>query len=164
MEVALKAVEWLDLTSKDNVLDIGSGVGKFCLLGAQAVHAKFTGVELRKEFVEIASSLVTKLKLPNAHFICSDIKEINFSDYSAFYFYNPFCEMLSETVLIDEQITFSRDKHREYEDFIFEQLETLPIGTKIITYCSPQFVLPVTYNLKDLYFEGTLSLWEKTEN
>lgn len=162
MEVVLKAVDWLDVKQSTKVLDIGSGVGKFCMVGAQASNAHFFGIELRSEFVEISRSLAKKLKLKNAHFIHADVTKIDFSEYDAFYYYNPFCEMLSEKTLIDEQITFSRERHRAHEDYVLQQLERCKKGTKIVLYCSSEFALPSSYQLRDLYFDGTLSLWEKT--
>lgn len=143
------------------MLDIGSGVGKFCLTAGQLSNAQFTGVELRQSFVDVSNELKQKIKSSNVNFICTDIKQIDFRDYTAFYFYNPFCEMLSEKVLIDDQVSYSRDGHRSYEDYVYDQLAQMPVGTKIVTYCSPQFIMPPDYELRELYFEGTLSLWTK---
>lgn len=162
IEVAYKALDWLDVKSTDKVLDIGSGVGKFCIIAGHASRAQFTGVELRKSFIEVASDMAKKLGIENVSFINADINTINFKDYDAFYYYNPFCEMLSEKVLIDNQITYSRESHRAYEDYVYDQLQQLPKGTKIVTYCSPQFIMPPDYDLSELYFEGTLSLWVRS--
>lgn len=162
IEVALKALDWLDLKGNDHVLDIGSGVGKFCIVAGHSSNAQFTGVELRQEFVDISILLAQKLEVRNVQFICSDINQIDFTQHTAFYYYNPFCELLSEKVLIDNQLTFSREKHRAYEDYVFDQLNKMPLGTKMVMYCSPQFIMPPDYDLKELYFEGTLTLWERT--
>jgi len=39
------------------ILDVGSGVGKFCLIAALASEARFLGVEQRGRFVELSRSM-----------------------------------------------------------------------------------------------------------
>src|SRR5882672_8569148 len=52
------------------VLDIGSGVGKFCLAGAfYKPSASFFGIEQRKDLIVHADLAKDKLELTNVHFI-----------------------------------------------------------------------------------------------
>jgi len=160
-EVIKIAVEWMELDASSKVLDIGSGVGKFCIEGARINEAQFTGVEIRPELVDEADRVVQELGLKNVQFICSDIKDIDFSEFSSFFYYNSFCEHLSINEVIDDSLDFSRENHREYEDLVFEQMNKMPKTTKIVCYNSREFILPNTYRLVRMNKEGDLALWIK---
>ena len=169
IEVIKAAVDWLgnEGTSTDGkpstnrILDIGSGVGKFCLIGAMNSNAHFTGIEIRKNLIDEAVKLKSDLKLKNVDFIHSDIKEIDFSLFTSFYFYNPFCELMALSGSIDDQIKFDEEAYYDYQDFIAEQLKRTPKGTKLVTYCSPDLDISMDFDLKDMYFDGQLQLWER---
>lgn len=163
IEIARIAIEWLELDEHSHLLDIGSGVGKFCCIAAEMTNAKITGVEKRKNLVRIAEKVIKEKELSNIQIINSNITKIDFKDFNAFYYYNPFCEQISIQGSIDDTIAFSQVRYREYEDYVIDQMEHLPIGTKIVTFYSQEFTLPETYELKNLYFNSTLALWVKTK-
>ncbi|MCJ8289209.1 MAG: methyltransferase domain-containing protein [Crocinitomicaceae bacterium] len=161
IEVIQTAVEWLGTKSENRILDIGSGVGKFCIIGAMNSRAHFTGVETRKNLVDEAIVLKKELKLSNVDFIHSDIKEIDFKNFTSFYFYNPFCEHMAISGSIDDQIKFDEEAYYFYQDFVVDQLKKTPKGTKLVMYCSPDLDISIDFDLKDMYFEGLLQLWVK---
>jgi hypothetical protein len=161
IEVIKTAVRWLGTESENKILDIGSGVGKFCLIGAMNSKAHFTGVETRKNLVDEARQLQKELELSNVNFIHSDIKDVDFNDYTSFYFYNPFCEHMALSGGIDDQIQFDEEAFYSYQDFVEEQLKQTPKGTKLVKYCSPDFDISTDFDLADMYFEGQLQLWLK---
>lgn len=163
IEAARIAIEWLELDENSHLLDIGSGVGKFCCIAAEMTPAKITGVEKRKDLVRIANKVIKEKGLHSIQIIHSNITDVEFKDFNAFYYYNPFCEQLSINELIDGTIKFSRDKFRLYEDYVIDQMSLVPIGTKIVTFYSQEFTLPETYELKNLYLNSTLALWIKTK-
>ena len=164
IEVVKIALNWLEITEKSRVLDIGSGIGKFCTLGALLTKGHFTGVEMRSELVETANFLIKELDLCNIHYLHSNITEIDFTEYNAFYYYNPFCEQIAISDAIDDTIAYSQIQFREYEDYVIDQLSALPINTRVVTYCSETFAFPDTYELKNLNSDGTLALWIKTKD
>lgn len=169
IEVIKAAVDWLGTgnstsdgkPSANRILDIGSGVGKFCLIGAMNSKAHFTGVETRKNLVDEAVNMKKQLQLKNVDFIHSDVKEIDFSNFTSFYFYNPFCELMALSGTIDDQIKFDEEAYYIYQDFVADQLKRTPKGTKLVKYCSPDLDISMDFDLKDMYFEGLLQLWEK---
>jgi 16S rRNA A1518/A1519 N6-dimethyltransferase RsmA/KsgA/DIM1 with predicted DNA glycosylase/AP lyase activity len=161
VDVIKSAVDWLGTGSKNKVLDIGSGVGKFCLIGAMNSRAHFTGVETRQNLVEEANHLKKELDLSNVDFIHSDITEVDFKEFTSFYFYNPFCEHMAVSGGIDEQITFDEEAFYKYQDYVADQLIKTPKGTKLVKYCSPDFDISMDFDLTDMYFEGLLQLWVK---
>lgn len=159
IEVIRTAVDWLGTESTNRILDIGSGVGKFCLIGAMNSRAQFTGVETRKKLVDQANSLKKELKLTTVDFIHSDIRQIDFSQFSSFYFYNPFCEHIALSGSIDDQISFDEDTYYMYQAFVEEKLKNMPRGTKVVSYCSPDLDISMEFDLHDMYFDGLLQLW-----
>lgn len=163
IEIARIAIEWLELDENSHLLDIGSGVGKFCCIAAEMTSAKITGVEKRKNLVRIAEKVIKDKELSNIQIIHSNITKIDFKDFNAFYYYNPFCEQIAIQGSIDDTISFSQVKYREYEDYVIDQLDQLPIGTRIVTYYSQEFTLSASYALKNLYYNSTLALWVKTK-
>ncbi len=161
IEVIKVAVDWLG-TNKDNrILDIGSGVGKFCLMGALHGNAHFTGVELRENLYQEAQKLKSQLDLSNVEFIHGDVKDINFKSYTSFYFYNPFCEHIAVSGAIDDQIPFDENTFYAYQDLVEQQLKETPKGTKLVKYCSPELEISVDFDLHEMYFDGQLQLWIK---
>ena len=127
VEVAKAALDWLDIKGESRVLDIGSGVGKFCSLGALLTDGQFTGVEKRRELVETAKSTIKNLELRNIQYIHSNITKVDFSQFDSFYYYNPFCEQISISNPIDNTISYSPNKYRMYEDYVINQFTNLPI-------------------------------------
>ena len=105
VEVAKLAADYLVDKPNCKVLDIGSGAGKFCLIGAASTKGRFYGVEQRESLVKLSQRIAKKHNVNNVEFIHSNIKEISFSDYDAFYFYNPFYENIDDSLLIDNKIT-----------------------------------------------------------
>src|SRR3954471_20676012 len=55
VEVATRAADLLVASAYTRVLDVGSGAGKFCIVGALATrHGRFYGVEQRADLVHAA--------------------------------------------------------------------------------------------------------------
>ncbi len=162
VEVAKQAAEFLATFPGAKILDIGSGAGKFCLVGASSTHGKFIGIEQRKNLVDLSIEIATSRHLKNVQFIHANITEINFSDYNAFYFYNSFQENLEPDACIDTSISTEPIYYRHYSDYVSSELAKKPIGTRLVTYWSSLSEVPSNYKLQYATFEGRLKFWEKT--
>ncbi|RUA29720.1 MAG: SAM-dependent methyltransferase [Bacteroidetes bacterium] len=143
------------------VLDVGSGVGKFCIVGATLTEGIFTGIEQRKYLVDISNSLFDNYGLENARAIHANVTSIDFGFYDAFYFYNPFMENLCKSRRIDDIVTLSENHYTEYIIYVHSQLLNLPNGTKIVTYCSNGIKIPNSYKKIASYENELLDLWVK---
>ena len=117
---------------------------------------------MRTNLVKEALRIVKKLKINNASFINRDITNVSFDDFDAFYYYNPFVELIAVADLVDNSIEFNKSKFNESEKYVFQQLDKKPIGTRVVTYCSPNFFLPDSYFAKEILNDGALVFWEKT--
>ncbi len=159
--VGRTVVEWLNLDEHSRVLDIGSGVGKFCAVASSISEAKFMGVEIRRNLHEEAERFAQQFDLKNVEYVNADITTIDFRDYTGFYFYNPFCEQLATSDWIDHALDFSDENYYAYQNYVLEQFEHLPIGTRIVTYCSEDLIFSYNFRLHQLSDDGQLQLWVK---
>ncbi len=162
VEVALEAAVFLSEMKSPNILDIGSGAGKFCLIGAAITKANFTGVELRPVLYKVAKRIATHYGLSNAQFINSNIIEIDFLKYNAFYYFNPFYENIEKTNIIDDTLDLKTQNYNIYTKYVKEQLENMPKGTRLVTYWSSAKDVPLNYTLQAESMNGLLEMWEKT--
>lgn len=161
VDVAKTALDLLNIQEATTVLDIGSGVGKFCCLGGLLTEGHFVGVEQRSELINISIKTVLDLNLSKVSFILGNVVNIDFKAFDAFYYFNPFFEQITPIAAIDDQIELSRSNYKRYEKYVQDQFADLKIGTRIVTYCSEDFILPSSYTQVTSEFRGTLSLWEK---
>ena len=143
------------------VLDIGSGVGKFCLAAAHFHPAcYFTGVEQRAGFVTMANEARTALGIQNASFIHSNFTSIDFNAYDHFYFYNAFYENIADHGVIDDGIAKSNTLYHDYHRQLFRKLEKMPAGTRVAAFYSlEEDEMPRGYHIVNDAAAGTLKCW-----
>ncbi len=164
VEIVLSILELLDLGDESKVLDVGSGAGKFCLVGALNSKAHFFGVEQRQPLVKMANQLAKDFRITNASFIYSDALKIDWSEYEVIYLFNPYYEnIMAAGLRIDLDIKVS---HKKYKDYILEtmnKLSQLKVGTKIVTYYGFGQGLPDNYKLTTSLAVGLsqIELWTK---
>ena len=133
--VAKKAAAYLAADKGAKILDIGSGVGKFCLAAAfYQPAAQYFGIEQRENLVSYAKGAQQKLQIDNVTFTAGNFTELKFSTYDHFYFYNSFYENLVGTQRIDDDIAYSRELYDLYRFTLYRQLEKMPFGTKLVTF------------------------------
>jgi SAM-dependent methyltransferase len=163
LEVAKKAAQFLAVSAKEKVLDIGSGSGKFCLIAAHFYpEVQFVGVEQRKDLVELSNKLAAKLELKNAQFIHENISNLDFSKYDHFYFYNSFYENFEGTQKIDNKVPYSEKLYDYYNLCLYKQFNKKPTGTRIASYHSLGNEIPPGYEVMQTDFENYLQYWIKT--
>jgi SAM-dependent methyltransferase len=150
------------------VLDVGAGPGKFCVIAAREVPTcSFVGVELRPHLVHLARKLTARLSVPNASFVNGDAFELDWSEYDAFYFYNPFAEQLHEPdFALDRSLTLMPARFLDYVSRAGKRLANARIGTRVVTYHSFGAPVPPGYDLTQRHMIGTdcLELWIKLQH
>ncbi len=157
LDAVEKAVQFLAPKEGVRILDIGSGVGKFCLAGAYYKRrAFFYGVEQRKDLVEHARTAQKAVGLSNVSFIHQNFTRLDLKKYDHFYFYNSFYENVKGTPKIDYNVPFSETLYNYYNRFLFKQLEEMPAGTRVVTRCSWEDRIPPSYAVVDSDFEMML--------
>lgn len=165
IEVARRAAQLLVNFDGARVLDVGSGVGKFCLVGSLVSKGRFYGIEQRKHYVDLANSLVSRFKLSRTAFTHGNFKDLKWSEYDAVYLFNPFQENKTPEQRLDDSVPLSRDLYREYVIAAFEKLESMRKGARVVTYHGFGGAFPESFErkLSEWCYRGPLELWIKSK-
>lgn len=161
VEVAKTAAQFLAEKSGAKVLDIGSGAGKFCMIGAVCTKGHFTGVEQRESLYLLSEQLVERFGLSDIDFIHSNITEIDFKAFDSVYFFNAFQENIFRSGSIDDSVLLDKQLYTMYSAYVKNQLDTMPAGTRLATYFSFMDEVPDSYKIQFTHFDDKLKLWQK---
>lgn len=163
VDVAKKAIAFLDQEGGSAVLDLGSGAGKFCLVAAANSKAIITGVEQRENLVQVSRKLAVKYQLHQVDFIHGDLKNLDFTNYNAFYFFNSFEENINLKDKMDKDNSINFEQYHTYIKLLREKLTGVKSGTRIVTYCGDAAEIPENYLLVKSSNKGKLRFWEKKD-
>lgn len=161
LAVAKRAASFLVDCADKKVLDIGSGAGKFCLIGAVTTTGHFTGVEQRHALVKLSTRIAASCSLKNTTFIHSNILAVDFSAFDAFYMFNPFFENVSAAPLLDRAVLSSPALFKSYSSYVSGQLQSLREGTRLATYYTSPSMIPASFSEVEVSEDGHLRLWVK---
>ncbi len=159
--IARKAAEFLAEPGA-RVLDIGSGIGKFCLTaGYHYPETSFHGVEQRAELVYFAEEARQYTGLDNVSFINANITQLDFNQFDHFYFYNSFYENIDPENSIDDTIATSFSLYSYYTQYLYKKLAEKSSGTRLITFHCFDDVIPLDYCLVNTSCDTLLRMWIK---
>lgn len=144
VRVAVRATSLLCATKHTRVLDVGAGVGKVCTIGALSGEGTWVGVEQHAALVESAGDLARALGVAaRTRFLQADAFAIDWNDFDALYFYNPFELNLFDSAELPPRSTqIARVQQR---------LAALPDRTRVATLHGFGGVMPPSFEL--LYHE-----------
>ncbi len=165
LAVAARVADWLAELEVRTVVDIGSGVGKFCVAAARRCTCHFTGIEQRERFVTAARALARSFEVDDrVSFLAGTLDDVEVPVADVYYLYNPFGENLfrpqahlAPDVELSEQ-RFDRDVAT-----VERLLENAPAGTYVLTYNGFGGNMPRPYGevRVDLELPNVLRLWRK---
>ena len=164
VRIAARAARLLTETGARRILDVGSGVGKFCIVGALSTSADFVGVERRKRLVEIARSAASHYGADRATFVQADIDAFSFEGFSGIYLYHPVYEQISNVVRqIDGTTERSWAAYRHFVDTTTAKLAALSPPVVVVTFDGFGGAMPAAYALKEVEsaWYDRLELWIK---
>jgi hypothetical protein len=155
MQVAVRAATLLCSTPRTRVLDVGSGIGKLCAIGALSTLGMWVGVEQHDLLVVTARNVARSLGVTDRTlFLQGDVFALDWNDFDALYFYNPF----------ELDLFGDASPHRSAQVLRVQQrLAALPRATRVLTLHGFGGVMPPTFEL--LYHERVpvcgldLALW-----
>jgi SAM-dependent methyltransferase len=161
--VARRAASLFDATNETRILDVGAGVGKFCIVGALTTPATFVGVEHRGALVDAAREVVRRSAIPRIEIIHADMSAIDWAGFDGIYLFNPFYENLDPRCAIDYSIELSPTRFADDCFCVRRKLDSLPIGTRVITYHGSGSTLPRSYRLvlREALGSDKIALWRK---
>jgi len=95
-----KVLKTLNITSRDSIVDFGSGKGGALFTFSKYPFAKITGCEISHDLVAIAKKNLQVMNVKSVTF--AEMDAANFTDldeYNYFYFFNPFpCQVMTSVV------------------------------------------------------------------
>lgn len=161
VKIAIKAAKLLVDHPSDKIVDIGSGIGKFCCIGASVTDAHFYGVEKRKTLINVYNKIKRTYKLKNTHFINTDFTELDFKTFNGIYFFNSFHEYYDESCVLDETSKVSLNAYKKYHSDLMDKLNECNKGTKLVTYHTFKNRIPSSYQFIDANETGLLKFYIK---
>lgn len=161
LHVGVTAARWLTEDGKKNVLDIGAGIGKFCIAGAQYTDSNFYGIEYRESLVNLANELIERFSLKNASVQHGDVMEIDFTNFDAFYLYNPFYENLAFHKRLNNEVELLGSLYGYYFKNTELKLSQTKKGTRLVTFHGNNFEVPESFKKVKEAEGGALKLWIK---
>lgn len=162
LSIAQQAADFLADAPGKKILDLGSGVGKFCLAGAHFnPHATFYGVEQRYKLHQYAVAAKDVAQVENVEFVNENFTRVDLSSYDNFYFYNSFFENLDDNDRIDEEVAYSTNLYIQYCRHFYRALERKPAGTRLVTFHSLQDEVPPAFQVVYVSDDLQLKMWIK---
>lgn len=164
--VAVRVASWLRSRGVCSVLDVGSGAGKFCVVGALSTGLSFTGVEQRGHLFDAARSLAARFGVSDrARFVHGDFDTVDCQRFDALYFYNPFGENVAPRASqLDETVELGRARFNRDIATAQAVLSRMPVGAYLVTYNGYGGRVPDNFDLLQAKVAGLslLRLWRKT--
>jgi SAM-dependent methyltransferase len=164
VRIAARAAWLLTQHGARRILDVGSGVGKFCLVGAQITEASFVGVERRAHLVDIARGAAARLEISRATFVHANIDSFSFEGFDGIYLYNPFYEQIGEYLdPIGPDLDRSAIAFRHYVNTTVEKLRGLDSPVVVVTYHGFGGTMPPAFRCvaDEVAGNDRLEVWSK---
>jgi hypothetical protein len=165
VEVAMRAASLLGGKPNAKVLDVGSGIGKFCIVAAAARPGlRVCGVEQRAPFVHVAREAARAIGV-DVEFVHGTLDAHDPASVDGVYLFNPFAENLSSPEdRLDETVELSERRFWQDVESAERFLRAARAGTRVVTYCGWGGTMPRGYRLALRERRvGTLELWIKSE-
>ena len=158
--VILRALRMLGANENTRILDVGSGAGKFCVVGGLVSRARFVGVEQRQPLVDVARALAAEYGVANATFVQGAAERLDWSGYDAIYLYNPFGEL---NLAPRDRISCDGELPRERYSYLVRatqaRLYLAAPGTRVVTFHGLGGPMPPGYRCleSERWYQGALS-------
>lgn len=159
VEVARAAASMLALKPGERLLDVGSGLGKLCIVGSLLSDGEWVGVEQRPHLVQAARELASGCGAASTRFFCQDAFSVDWRRFDALYFFNPFAPLdLSDGEPFDA--TYAADSARAERSATLtrEWLGRLPEGRRVLVCFDLGAELPASFELARAEEVGEFSL------
>jgi SAM-dependent methyltransferase len=159
VEIAMRAAQLLASSENARILDVGSGIGKACLVGTLSSTSSWWGVERDPDLVSAANRAAKFLGVEDrARFIQGDAWQLDWNQFDGFYFYNPFSSLLLNehtSPFVRYGIILHNVRRAE------ERLAKARTGTLVVTYHGFGGDMPAGYEivLREPAGSDELILW-----
>jgi SAM-dependent methyltransferase len=165
LRVVRQAAAWLRDIQVRDVVDVGSGAGKFCVAAALLTRCRFVGLEKRAALAEAARELAETFGVGDrVTFVTGDLASSRVPAADAYYLFNPFGEYAFHSRrFADPAATFTPEAQARDVEAATALLSRARPGTFVITLNGIGGPLPGSYEQLDVArrLPGTLRLWKK---
>ena len=163
VSVARRAAELLSTGPATRILDIGSGVGKFCVIAALTAPGMFVGVERFGAMVDVARAIARRADVSTAHFVYGRMEDIDWMNFDGFYLFNPFVERWCLDFRIIGPTAAAAAECRQLISLAEQKLGQARSGSRVVTYHGFGGEMPSCFRLKVKEPFGTdfLECWER---
>ena len=166
--VSMRVASWLEEAGAERVLDVGSGIGKFCVVGALGSRMAYTGVEHRPHLVALAEELAGRFGVSaRVSFVTGRFDAVDFLDYDAIYLFNPFGEnRFPVAEHLDSSVEVNPSRFDDEVALIERQIERMRMGTHLVTYNGFGGCVPDNFDLvhAKITSGSLLRLWRKVRS
>jgi SAM-dependent methyltransferase len=147
--VAIRAAAHFRNYRARNILDVGCGPGKFCIVaGCLDPEVAVHGIDQRPRLVRHGARLARKLGAHNVRFSVGDVTTIPWDSYQGLYFFNPFAEnIFHEQDRFDDDVQLSALRFASELLRVERLLEQARVGTVVVTYHGLGGPIPSSYEL-----------------
>lgn len=159
IRIAQIAAQWLTEEGAKTVLDIGAGVGKFCVAGASSNSSFYFGIEYRRSISQIANDMISRFQLSNSIVQHGNVVELDFQNFDAFYMYNPFFENLLSARRLNDEVELAGSLYSYYINQIRYKLDCSKPGTRLVTFHGNNFDVPESFKKVHEAERGLLKFW-----
>jgi SAM-dependent methyltransferase len=143
VDVARRVTTLLGPSRETRVLDVGSGVGKLCVIGAMSGPGWWCGVEQHEPFVHAARMLASTLGVADrTRFLHGNALALDWNEFDAIYLYNPFEGPLHDVDHRQHLIDF-----RTQVSHVQQCLATLRDRLRVVTLDGFGGAMPPSYEL-----------------
>jgi predicted RNA methylase len=165
VRICARVIELLALPAGARLLDIGAGVGKFCIVAAALSRARVRGVEREPEFAKAAREAARRLGV-EVEFIDGEFDTQRIEEVDAAYLFNPFTEAIPLPGIAMTPPANGFAERAAADVAAAERfLRGARIGMRLVTYYGFGGTVPHDYRrlAKEWWEGGVLDLWEKRE-
>ncbi len=159
IRVAQLAAQWLTDDGAKTVLDIGAGVGKFCVAGASLNSSFYFGIEYRQSVSQIANDMISRFQLSNSIVEHGNVVALDFQNFDAFYMYNPFFENLLSARRLNDEVELAAPLYNYYFSKVRHKLDCTKPGTRLVTFHGNNFEAPESFEKVHEAEGGLLKFW-----
>lgn len=158
--VALRAAEMLAPAANQRVLDVGSGVGKMCIVGALTFPASWYGIERDRSQMVAARQLARRMGISDStFFLGGEFDSLEWGHFDGFYLFNPTDSALVDTAAAAPFVSLAMAASAVRK--IEQELARARPGTRVVTYHGFGGVMPPSFELdaSETISGGKLQLW-----
>lgn len=133
--VARRAARLFFTHGARRVLDIGAGVGKFCIVSALTADLELTGVEHREGLVAVTQEILGACGVPRVTMKHGTLADMDLDAFDGFYLYNPFDEACFEpSHWLDRSLPLSAAEANRDIERVEAHLARARRGTCLVTF------------------------------